>query len=272
MNEAYFRAALGQLEERMLQLIERIPTDASEMELLEQRCRQELAEQLELCRELRDASVFANPAVQTERLDLYRGLVERLDFIETIAVAVLVRANEDDRRLNLLMKEIIREVGFPLTRPVITCSSQNYFHVYPHLNLVFVPLMESRQLLHLPDLYHELGHLILAEKHDRRTDPFKSALKEIKARMHGELAMLGSRIALNRTPQRLVEQVPLWRYCWLNDWGIEFLCDLFAVFATGPAFVWAHLHLCAKRRSLLFGVPGTGELTHPADAAPEVRW
>lgn len=267
MNDAYFIGALNQLEERILQLIERIPANMAEMELLEQRCRGKLSEQRALCRDLRDNRVFTSPSVQTERLDLYRSLAEQLDFIESVAVAVLVRANDDDRRFNLLMKEIVREVGFPLTRPVVTCSSQNYFHVYPHLNLVFVPLMESRQLLHLPDLYHELCHLILAEEHDRRAAPFKQALREVKARMFGELDTQESRLRLTPSPARLQEQFVLWKYCWCNDWGIEFLCDLFAVFAAGPAFVWAHLHLCAKHRALLFDLPGMSPTSHPADAA-----
>lgn len=267
MNEAYFKGALNQLEERILQLITRTPPHVPEMELLEQRCREMLSEQLVLCRRIRDEPVYAHPGVQGERLDLYRNLVEQLDIIESVAVAVLVRANEDDHRVNLLMKEITREVGFPLTRPVVSCSSQNYFYVYPHLNLVYIPLMESRQLLHLPDLYHELCHLILAEKHDRRADPFKQVLKETKARMYGEFEILRSRLNLTPAPQRLKEQIDLWQYCWFNDWGVEFLCDLFAVFATGPAFVWAHVHLCAKHRAMPFALPSLDRVSHPADAA-----
>jgi hypothetical protein len=267
MNEAYFKGALGQLEERILQLIERIPANSHEMELLEQRCRDKLSEQRNLCVELRDSALYANPAVQAERLDLYRDLVEQLDVIESVAMTVLLRANDDDRHLNRLVLEITREIGFPLSRPVVSCSSRDYFHIYPHLNLMFVPPMESRQLLHLPDLYHELCHLILAEIHDRRTEPFKQALKEIKARMFGELETLRSRMSLNPAPKRLTEQLDLWQYCWLNDWGVEFLCDLFAVFACGPAFVWAHVHLCAKRRSPLYALPDLGQFSHPADAA-----
>jgi hypothetical protein len=267
MNEAYFQGALGQLEERILQMIERIPSNSAEMELLEQRCRSDLSIQLDLCRELRTSPIYTNLAVQAERLDMYRGLVEELDLIEALAVAVLVRANEDDLRLNLLVKEIVREIGFPLTRPVVSCSSQSYFHIYPHLNLVFVPLMESRQLLHLPDLYHELCHSVLAERNDRRVAPFKDALRDTKARMNGELTVLRSTFGLNKTPNRLTDQLPLWTYCWSNNWGVEFFCDLFAVFAVGSAFVWAHVHLCAKRRALLYALPQIDQLSHPADAA-----
>lgn len=267
MNRTYFRGALAQLEERTLQLLTRIPANAAEMELLEQNCRRELKEHLKLCKELRNEPVYQSPEVQGERLDLYRGLVESLDVLETVAVAALVRANDDDRRMNLLMREIVRETKFPLSRPTVSCTSRNYFHVYPHLNLVFVPLMESQQLLHLPDLYHELGHLTLAEEHDRRVLPFKEALKETKARVHGELGVLGARGGLGRMPARLGEEVRLWQYCWRNDWGVEFFCDLFAVFAVGPAFVWSHVHLCAKRRTALFALPGLDGLSHPADAA-----
>lgn len=267
MNESYFRGALSQLEERTLQLLTRIPPNAAEMELLEQSCRRELKEFLQLSQDLRTQAIYLTPAVQSERLDLYRGLVESLDVLETVAVAALVRANDDDRCMNLLMKDIVRDIKFPLSRPTVSCTSRNYFHVYPHLNLVFVPLMESQQLLHLPDLYHELGHLTLAEEHDRRVLPFKEALKETKARIHGELGILGARGGLGRMPARLSEQVLLWQYCWRNDWGVEFFCDLFAVFAVGPAFVWSHVHLCAKRRTALFALPGIDGLSHPADAA-----
>jgi hypothetical protein len=85
--------------------------------------------------------------------------------------------------------------------------------------------------------------------------------------MNGELTILRSKLGLNKTPGRLTDQLPLWTYCWSNNWGVEFFCDLFAVFATGPAFVWAHVHLCAKRRTLLYALPQIEQLSHPADAA-----
>ena len=83
-----------------------------------------------------------------------------MDFFETIGIAALNRANEDDRQLNLLVERIVREIGFPLLPPVATLLSQGYFHIYPWFNLLCLPLVEPAFLLHLPDLYHELGHLL----------------------------------------------------------------------------------------------------------------
>jgi len=67
--------------------------------------------------------------------------------------------------------------------------------------------MESRQTLHLPDIYYELCHSILAERNDRRVDPFKHALRDTMARMSDELTMLKSKCGLIRTPDRLISSI-----------------------------------------------------------------
>jgi hypothetical protein len=56
--------------------------------------------------------------------------------------------------------DIAEELMFPLPAPVVSCQSHfsSYFHAFPGLNVLRVPLKEGHFLLHLPDLYHELGH------------------------------------------------------------------------------------------------------------------
>jgi len=58
-----------------------------------------------------------------------------------------------------------------------------------------------------------------------------------------------------------------WEIAWVKYWMVEFFCDLFAVYTLGPAFVWAHLHLTAKRGEDVFAVPVISLSSHPADDA-----
>ena len=58
-----------------------------------------------------------------------------------------------------------------------------------------------------------------------------------------------------------------WEIAWVKYWMVEFFCDLFAVYTLGPAFVWAHLHLTAKRGEGPFAVPVLSLSSHPADDA-----
>ncbi|HJT29527.1 MAG TPA: hypothetical protein VJ784_19090 [Pyrinomonadaceae bacterium] len=59
----------------------------------------------------------------------------------------------------------------------------------------------------------------------------------------------------------------LWLQCWYQNWATELICDLFAIYTLGPAYAWAHVHLCGKRSSDAFAVPTEKPLTHPADDA-----
>lgn len=44
-------------------------------------------------------------------------------------------------------------------------------------------------------------------------------------------------------------------------------CDLFAAYAIGPAYGWAHIHLCMRRPTDSFLCPALTETSHPANAA-----
>jgi hypothetical protein len=75
-----------------------------------------------------------------------------------------------------------------------------------------------------------------------------------------------SRKSRSRGPVELSDYLDVWERSWI-DWTVEFFCDLFAVYTAGPAFVWAHLHLCAKLSEDLYFVPTFEPCTHPADHA-----
>src|SRR5262249_2283685 len=68
-------------------------------------------------------------------------------------------------------------------------------------------------------------------------------------------------------PKATQQHLLAWTTCWIGAWATELFCDLFSTLAVGPAFGWAHLHLCAKRGGDPFLVETSPDSTHPPDEA-----
>src|ERR1700676_1487870 len=93
-----------------------------------------------------------------EKFSRFKQLSGRLSDIENVVIAAMSRKAQDDEYVNELVYEICREINYPLQNPVASCLSQKYYHIYPDYNLICIPLLESEFVLHIPDIYHELGH------------------------------------------------------------------------------------------------------------------
>lgn len=270
MND-YFQGSVTQLIERGRHLLSIIPKGLPrEFHLLEQTCRKRVGEEIDKLQALLDNSQMRLPALQPERLRRFRRAVRELDFLETVCIAALQRSDSPDVDLNKLIDRIRIEIVYPLLPPVITPLSQAYFHIYPEYNLLRVPLVEGSFLLHLPDLYHELAHPLIAEVHDPRVKPFQNhlsrVLDNVLSYFKDELQKEGRK--QGRSPELYVFYLDKWLKGWFAGWAIEFFCDLFAVLTLGPAFAWSHLHLHATRGRDPYRVPTIEGLSdHPADAA-----
>ena len=266
--DEYLRGALAQLIERGRVLTAKIPRDLPrDYDTLAQTVRQKINAQLTNLKQLSESPVFKKPSHSRERLRLFKRIVAEMDIIETIAIAALDRAKPDDHRLNALLERITLEIRFPLVAPVVTTLSQQYFHIYPDLNLLCVPLTEGQFLLHLPDLYHELAHPLLVEQDDPLIEPFQehfiAALKDVLKYLADEQSKEDRR----RGPVQLQFFLRAWEKAWVKFWMTEFFCDLFGIYTLGPAFAWSHLHLVAKRGGNPFEVPLSALSSHPADDA-----
>lgn len=267
MND-YLQGSIIQLIERGRVLLSKIPVDLPrEFHLLAQSCRQRLCSVLDRLQGLIDDPKMQLPLFQPERLRGLRRAARDMDFIETIGIAALNRANEDDKRLNVLIERIHHEISYPLLPPVVTLLSQNYFCIYPLLNLLCLPLGEGDSLLHLPDLYHELAHPLIVEKYDPRAKPFQNSLSQALDTAALYIAEELEKEDRRRSPAQFAFYLRQWLRSWAESWAIELFCDLFAVYTIGPAYAWAHLHLCAKRGGNPFSVPTLIPSTHPSDDA-----
>lgn len=264
----YLKGAAAQLIERGRVLTAKIPRDLPrDYDTLAQTSRQKINAQLDHLKELSESPLFSHPSYRAERLRLFKRIVAEMDILETVAIAALDRAKADDHRLNALLERIALEIRFPLVTPVVTTLSQQYFHIYPDLNLMCVPLTEGQFLLHLPDLYHELAHPLLVEQNDPLIEPFQehflNALRDVLSYLGQEQSKEDRR----RGPIQPRFLLRAWEKAWVKYWMTEFFCDLFATYTLGPAFAWSHLHLVAKRGANPFDVPLTSLSSHPADDA-----
>ena len=267
MIEGYLQGTLDQLAERARVLKGRIPTRSLPVVYrgLDQRSRDLTDETIARIARVQEAPEFQALENQPQRFRALSRVVEDLDFLETVAISALVRAGEDDHKLNCLLGRICEEIRFPLIPPVVTTLSDFslYYHIHCGLNLMRVPLQESRFLLHLPDLYHELCHPLLHERNDPRVEPLGDAavrgLGEVSCYLDEEL----QKERRSRSAPYMEFVILRWQSRW-PYWIQELFCDLFAVYTLGPATVWSHLHLVAKSG----GDPFNHSMEkHPSDSA-----
>ncbi len=272
MLDVYLTASIGQLAERARHLVASISAQLAQKQQLSpefhplaQTCRSQANALISDLNSLLHDPRYRQPGLQNIRLRAYKRMVAELDFLECVGVAALTRVNDEDRKMTRLVSDIAVEIHYPLIPPVVSCQSQSYFQAFPDLTLLSIPLKEAHFLLHLPDLYHELGHFILNEQNNPATEPFTSALDAAIMAARGRIAVMLSQPS--RGPQGIVPRLQAWDANWVGAWGIELFCDLFGTSAVGPAYGWSHLHLCAKRGTNPFAVDNFPSSSHPPDEA-----
>jgi hypothetical protein len=266
MLDGYLQASIGQLLERARSLQSSIARPkAREFHALWQLSRDHLNTAIRALEALLADPRYRTPEAQSLRLRDYKRRVKDLDLLENIAFAALIRANRADERMTRLVGKIASEINYPLIPPAVSCQSQFYFQAYPLFNLLSVPQKEAEFLLHLPDLYHELGHFLLMEENNPQVVAFQKAYEKTIADALTYLHDLRSKPS--RGPVSDVAVLSMWEYCWVNAWAAELYCDLFGVCASGAAYAWAHLHLCTKRGGDPYHVDRSPFSSHPSDEA-----
>jgi hypothetical protein len=186
----------------------------------------------------------------------YKRLSELAQAIDEGPLFALSRFRDQDRFLTAVVVEACREFRYPDQAPICAAMSSQYYCTMTDMDLVLVPHGESSHLLGWADLYHELAHFIVARNEASLVQPLRALVASHfgKAIEHAERS--GASVGA-------IEELKAFQNLWLGDWVVEFACDLFATFATGPSFARSNLRLCARMSTDVFGTVRT----HPADAA-----
>ena len=193
------------------------------------------------------ADILENIAAQ------YRALAHQVYLIEQVFVSPVSRFSVEDERLSKLSERICKEIGILNDIPVIVAASNQYFCTIPAFGVIYIPVSESRSLLNLPDLYHEIGHHLHRRGYPILGHRFTTAWREYVEEAVDDITRLSRPVDVP-TFRNLMT---FWRY-----WGEEVAADAFATVILGPAYGWANLHLMLRSLSIF-----DYSSTHPADAA-----
>lgn len=197
----------------------------------------------------------------------YRSFSEQIKLVEYFGISPLFHQNEEIGYLTKLVYKIHREIHMPISPPVVACYATDYYHFDSFTNVILVPIGESFFLLHLPDLFHEMGHEVLwnSQNEPKLTKIFKcykAALDCVTAHYKDVLATKKRESG----PQEILRVIALIHSKW-KSWIVEFFCDIFALFTLGPAFAWSHLHLTTKYAKTIYQFSHIQLKTHPSDDA-----
>jgi hypothetical protein len=199
------------------------------------------------------------------KLTAFQKLVHIIDYLENYIIASLNRCSNEDEILTKLVDKICKEINYPLLSPVASRLSQGYYCIDVKFNHMRVPLLESEFLLHMPDLYHELAHPLIALKNHPNISPFQERLGQFNS---FTISYFDEQIKeQKRNNGQQVRFLEIFTESWIEGWSVELFCDLFGIYTLGPAYAWAHLHLCVKRANNPFETPEYFVSSHPADDA-----
>lgn len=169
--------------------------------------------------------------------------------------------------LNDVVYAMHNEVGLPFPCPAVSCTSNEYYFTHPVTNTVYVPLSEAAFLLHMPDFYHELGHLLLAHSYETEWIPILAGMADAVEAIDDYYLQHTLRMKSESAPTPVQDGVKWMWSRWKHVWIQEAFCDLFALFAAGPAYAYSNLHLVSKMDLNIYELSLLAEQDHPSGEA-----
>ena len=142
---------------------------------------------------------------------------------------------------------------------VSTISNHDYYYwAVPYFEIIALPSGEEHSLLNLPDMYHEIGHLLHSMFGGKSCELSAIAIDKYFAK---EVV----RVIDDGTAAHFQETLELAKYLWQSSWLEEFTCDLVGTYMTGAAYAWTNLKLLSTGH-------GSTKIfeysqSHPADEA-----
>lgn len=142
---------------------------------------------------------------------------------------------------------------------VSTISNHDYYYwAVPYFEIIALPSGEEHSLLNLPDMYHEIGHLLHSMFGGKSCEISGAVIDKHFAK---EIV----RVIDDGAAAHFQETLELAKYLWDASWLEEFTCDLVGTYMTGAAYAWTNLKLLSTGH-------GSTKIfeyseSHPADEA-----
>ena len=271
MNVGYLRRAIRDQADRAQSLADDIPRRPghASLERLAALCRTALEEEARLLggyfSVLGDGEGASRAA---EALMAIKHSAREVRVIEAYGMPPLHCQSEQAVLLNDILFAIHSEIGLPFPCPAVSCTSSDYYFSHYTTNTVYVPLAEAAFLLHMPDFYHELGHLLLTHparevRSQLALGGAADAIEVIDKWYRRQADETGSDSASAPSRDAAQWMCDQWKFKWVQ----EAFCDLFALFAAGPAYAYSNLHLVLKTDYDAYGLRLFANQDHPASEA-----
>lgn len=261
----YINGSIHEMLERARILKTKIPVNLHDsFHQLAANCGREIDGTIETLRKLLEDPRYQVEANLPRKVIDFQDEVKYMDYMENKIVAALNRVTCDDIRATKFIQVACKEINYPLLPPVVSRLSQEYYAIDGHFNHLRAPLLESEFFLHLPDIYHELCHSIIAAKDNPRIEKFLDYLARFidEAERHCHEQMISYK---RNDGAAEASMISVFHKSWVK-WAIELFCDLFAIYTIGPAFAWANLHICIKKGGNPFLIPSEPS-SHPCNHA-----
>lgn len=190
----------------------------------------------------------------------YNTYYERLQTIELFRYLVIVNYGEPEIYFKKKVSRIYDEINCFQKTPIITTisNSESYYWALPSYDIIAVPAGEEKNLLNLPDLFHEMGHLIYNQ--------YENYLKgTIEDDINQYYQSESKRVFYEQRSVSLIEFYREKNAWWISSWVMEFTCDLLATYLVGPAYAWTNLKLTtlsSGKNRIYHDTP-----SHPSDEA-----
>lgn len=186
-----------------------------------------------------DIDILAN-----NNLYEFNELNEFFQTIELYRFEVIANFDAPEIYFNRKVARIYSEIKHLSIPPIIATisNSENYYWAHPVFEIIALPFGEENNLLNLPDLYHEIGHLICKQYPNIVDAKFLPAL-------HSYFRAEIDRSYDEKTHEHYVPFFSAKQKRWEEYWIEEFTCDMIATYLCGPAFAWANMKMSALSNS-----------------------
>lgn len=160
-----------------------------------------------------------------------------------------------------LITKIYNEHRINALPPIVsTISNHDYYYwAVPLFEIIALPSGEENSLLNLPDIYHEIDHLLHSMFNGKSCE-----LSEIEVEKHFIKAI--ATLEDKKLYEHFGKEVERAKYLWKATWLEEFTCDLLGTYMTGAAYAWTnqyHKALVDTAYSVSQGVPAVDTLLSP---------
>ena len=208
---------------------------------------------------LNDSDFGVNYLLKNQ-IQQYRRYSEILSIIEIEPITVLDQYNDRDYYLYCFLRLFCQQIGYPEKSPLVSTHSTDSFFVDLSSEIIHLPLCEDCFLLAIPDLIHELGHLFYDRNYIKIEQSFNTHLNKYIEKEKNKAKDENS----SKSYQKKFDSL---RQVWMQEYIIEFSCDIFATYLVGTAYAWSNLRLILESNDQIY-YPGFGKYsTHPANEA-----